>query len=141
MYPYYLYMENTTNINDLPIDTNPPSSMELPEQNLRQNPPMDDSVYLEPEVKKRVRFSPVVEKNSSFQEKHKVLLLATLFFLLFSDIKVKNYLMNILVVIFGDSLRTSAGGSSKIGQVAYSILYGTSLVVLVSFIDFSTLSL
>jgi hypothetical protein len=141
LYPYYLYMENTTNINDLPIDTNPPSSMELPEQNLRQNPPMDDSVYLEPEVKKRVRFSPVVEKSSSFQEKHKILLLATLFFLLFSDIKVKNYLMNILVVIFGDSLRTSAGGSSKIGQVAYSILYGTSLVVLVSFIDLSTLSL
>jgi len=134
-------MENTTNINDLPIDNNPPSSTELPEQNIRQNPPMDDSVYLEPEIKKRVRFSPVIEKSSSFQEKHKIILLATLFFLLFSDSKVKIYLMNILVVIFGDALRTSAGGSSKIGQVAYSILYGLLLVLLVSFIDLSSFSL
>jgi hypothetical protein len=134
-------MENTTNINDLPIDPNPPSSMELPEQNIRQNPPMDQSVYLEPEIKKKVRFSPLIEKNSSIQEKHKILLLATLFFLLFSDTKVKNYLMNIMVVIFGEVLRTSGGGSSKIGQVAYAILYGVSLLLLISFIDLSTLTL
>ena len=134
-------MENTTNINDLPVDNNPPSSMELPEQNLRENPPMDDSVYLEPETKKRVRFSALPEKSSTIQEKHKIIIVATLFFLLFSDSKVKNYFMNILVVILGESLRTSAGGSSKIGQVAYSILYGTALVLLVSFIDFSSLSL
>lgn len=134
-------MENTTNINDLPIDNNPPSSMELPEQNIRQNPPMDDSVYLEPEQKKKVRFSPIQEKGSTLQEKHKILILATLFFLLFSDTKVKNYLMNILVVIFGESLRTSAGGSSKIGQVAYALLYGLSLIALVSFIDVSSLTL
>ena len=136
-------MENTTNINDLPIDNNPPSSMELPEQNIRENPPMDESVYLEPEQKKKVRFSlsPLPDKGTGLQEKHKVLLLATLFFLLFSDTKVKNYLMNILVVIFGESLRTSAGGSSKIGQVAYSILYGVSLLTVISFIDLSSLTL
>lgn len=134
-------MENTTNINDLPIDNNPPSSTELPEQNIRQNPPMDDSVYLEPETKKRVRFSPLPEKGSTLQEKHKIILLATLFFLLFSDTKVKNYLMNILVVIFGEALRTSAGGSSKIGQVSYAMLYGISLVMIVSFIDVSSLTL
>jgi hypothetical protein len=134
-------MENTTNINDLPIDNNPPSSMELPEQNIRENPPMDDSVYLEPETKKRVRFSPLPEKGTTLQEKHKIIILATLFFLLFSDSKVKNYLMNIMVVIFGESLRTSAGGSSKIGQVAYAILYGISIVLLISFIDISSLSL
>lgn len=134
-------MENTTNINDLPVDNNPPSTMELPEQNIRENPQMDESVYLEPEIKKRVRFSPLPERASSIQEKHKIIILATLFFLLFSDSKVKNYFMNILVVVFGSSLRTSAGGSSKIGQVAYSLLYGTSLVVLVSLIDFSSLTL
>jgi hypothetical protein len=134
-------MENTTNINDLPIDNNPPSSMELPEQNIRENIPMDDTVYLEPEIKKKVRFSPIQEKNSPIQEKHKIILLATLFFLLFSDLKVKSYLMNILIVIFGEALRTSTGGSSKIGQVAYAILYGTTLILLVSFIDLSSLSL
>jgi hypothetical protein len=135
-------MENTTNINDLPVDNNPPSSMELPEQNIRQNPPMDESVYLEPETKKRVRFSPLPEKgNSTLQEKHKIILLASLFFLLFSDTKVKNYLMNILVVIFGQMLRTPAGGTSKIGQVAYAFLYGITLVLLISFIDMSSLSL
>jgi len=134
-------MENTTNINDLPVDNNPPSSMELPEQNIRVNPPMDDSVYLEPETKKRVRFSPLPEKGSALQEKHKILILATLFFLLFSDTKVKSYLMSILIVIFGESLRTSGGGSSKIGQVAYALLYGISLVLLVSFIDISSLTL
>jgi len=115
--------------------------MELPEHNIRENPPMDESVYLEPEKKKRVRFSQVHEKPTTFQEKHKVILLACLFFLLFSDTKVKNYLMNILVVIFGEVLRTAGGGSSKIGQVAYAILYGITLVLLVSFIDISALTL
>jgi len=134
-------MENTTNINDLPIDNNPPSSMELPEQNIRENPPMDESVYLEPETKKRVRFSPMPETTSPLQEKHKLILLASVFFLLFGDSKVKNYLMNILVVIFGDALRTPAGGSSSIGQVSYAILYGTTLLLLISFIDISALSI
>ena len=49
--------------------------------------------------------------------------------------------MTILVVIFGDALRTSTGGSSKIGQVAYALLYGTTLVLVMSFIDVSSLSL
>jgi hypothetical protein len=135
-------MENTTNINDLPVDNNPPSSMELPEQNIRQNPPMDNTVYLEPETKKRVRFSSAPEKTSqTIQEKHKIILLATLFFLLFSDTKVKNYLMNILVVIFGEALRSSGGGTSKIGLVTYSLLFGLILFVSVTFIDLSSLSI
>lgn len=135
-------MENTTNINDLPVDTNPPDSMDLPEQNIRQNPQMDNSVYLEPEAKKRVRFSGVPEKQTQgLQEKHKIILLACLFFLLFSDTKVKNYLMNILVVIFGEALRNSGGGTSKIGLGAYSILFGLVLFVSVTFIDLSSLTI
>ena len=135
-------MENTTNINDLPIDSNPPASMELPEQEIRNHAPIDNSVYLEPEEpKKRVRFS-VPEKNGySLQEKHKIIILATLFFILFSDTKVKIYLMNILVVILGESLRTPAGGTSKIGLVAYSLLFASTLWSIVSFIDLSTLSI
>ena len=142
LYPDYVYMENTTNINDLPIDNNPPDSMELPEQSIRINRPMDDSVYLEPEpeVRKRVRFN-VPEKTSYLQEKHKIIILATLFFMLFSDTKVKIYLMNILVVIFGNSLKNAAGGTSKIGLVAYSLLFASTLLSIVSFIDLSALSI
>ena len=135
-------MENTTNINDLPIDTNPPSSMELPEQNLREPVRPDPSVYEEPETKKRVRFSPLPEKSGyTLQEKHKIVLLAMVFFLLFSDTKVKIYFMNILVVIFGDTLRTSGGGTSKLGLIAYTLLFGITLFVVISAIDLSALSL
>jgi len=136
-------MENTTNINDLPIDNNPPSSMELPEQTLRQMQPDPDShVHIEPDSKKRVRFSPTPEKSGyTLQEKHKIILLAWVLFLLFSDIKVKIYFMNILVVIFGDALRTSGGGTSKIGLVVYSLLFTLALFLVVSAIDLSALSI
>jgi len=136
-------MENTTNINDLPIDNNPPASLELPEHSIQQQPPLDPSVYEEQESqKKRVRFSPAPEKQGyTLQEKHKIILLAVVFFLLFSDTKVKIYFMNILVVIFGESLRTSGGGTSKMGLVAYSILFGLTLFGIVSVIDLSALTL
>jgi hypothetical protein len=137
-------MENTTNINDLPIDNNPPSSMELPEQNLREPVRPDPSVYQEHEMetKKRVRFSPIPEKSGhTLKDNHKMILLAMVFFLLFSDTKVKIYFMNILVVIFGETLRTSGGGTSKIGLIAYTILFGLTLFVVTSVIDLSALSL
>jgi hypothetical protein len=137
-------MENTTNINDLPIDNNPPSSMELPEQNLREPVRPDPAVYEEHEMetKKRVRFSPLPEKSGyTLQEKHKIVLLAMVFFLLFSDTKVKIYFMNILVVIFGDTLRTSGGGTSKLGLIAYTLLFGITLFAVVSAIDLSAMSL
>lgn len=135
-------MENTTNINDLPIDNNPPTSMELPEQMIREQVRPDSSVYEEPQdTKKRVRFS-LTPKPSGYalQEKHKIILLAMVFFLLFGDTKVKIYLMNILVVIFGDSLRTSGGGTSKMGLIAYTLLFGITLFMVVSVIDLSALS-
>ena len=136
-------MENTTNINDLPIDNNPPSSMELPEQTLRQMQPNPDSqVHIEADSNKRVRFSPTPEKSGyTLQEKHKILILAGVLFLLFSDTKVKIYFMNILVVIFGETLRTSGGGTSKIGLVMYSLLFTLTLFLVISVIDLSALSI
>ncbi len=134
-------MENTTNINDLPIDNNPPSSMELPEQ-IRDHRQLDDSIRIEPETKKRVRFSALPQKSGyALQEKHKIILLAGVVFLLFIDTKVKNYFMNILVVIFGETLRTSGGGTSKIGLVMYSMLFILTLFVVVSGIEMSAMSL
>lgn len=117
--------------------------MELPEQTIREHIRPDPSVYEEPsETKKRVRFSPPPKtSNYSLQEKHKIVLLAMVFFMLFGDSKVKIYFMNILVVIFGESLRTSGGGTSKLGLIAYTVLYGITLLTIVSAIDLSALSL
>lgn len=113
-------MENTTNINDLPIE---PDYVEMPQ--MPQMPqPMPQMNQMPQEERKKVRFT--LPEKSIF-EKHYVLILASLFFLLFSDTKVKIYFMNILVVIFGDSLRTTGGGSTKVGQVFYTALFGLTL--------------
>ena len=108
-------MENTTNINDLPVE---PDYVEMPQMNHPPQMPQNQ------EERKKVRFT--LPEKSIF-EKHYVLILASLFFLFFSDTKVKIYFMNILVVIFGDSLRTTGGGSTKVGQVFYTVLFGVTL--------------
>jgi hypothetical protein len=140
-------MENTTNINDLPIDTNPPNSYELPENQLRNNRPIDDNVVIQ--ETKKVRFedptrpSPKQAPTSGYElkEKHKIIILAILFFIIFSDVKVKAYLVSILVVIFGDFIRITGGGISKVGLLLYSLLYGLALLITVSLIDVSAFKL
>jgi hypothetical protein len=146
-------MENTTNINDLPIDTNAPNTYDLPESQIRTNREIDENVLI-PETKK-VRFedprprqngtsSSSSSSSSSYyelKEKHKVIILAILFFVIFSDIKVKNYLVSILVVIFGDFIRVAGGGISKVGLLLYSLLYGLTLLITVSLIDLSAIKL
>jgi len=72
---------------------------------------------------------------------HKVIILATVYFLLFTDIKVRSYIINILVVIFGNFLKTAGGGTSKMGWIFYSIVFGLSLFITVSIIDISAYSL
>jgi len=132
--------QNTTNINDLPVESNPPDNRELPETNLNVN----RSREIEDAPMKRVHFEePRVEKNklSEIKETYKVIILASLFFLLFSDLKVKSYILNILIVILGNSLKTASGGISKIGLVVYSIVYGISLFALVNVVDFASLKL
>ena len=132
--------QNTTNINDLPVESNPPDNRELPEANLNVN----RSREIEDAPVKRVQFEePVVEKNKLYEikETHKIIILASLFFLLFSDLKVKSYILNILIVILGNSLKTASGGISKIGLVVYSIVYAISLFALVNLVDFASLKL
>jgi len=113
-------MENTTNINDLPVE---PDYVEMPQMPQNQMPQMPQN-QMPMEERKKVRFT--LPEKSIF-EKNYVLILASLFFLFFSDTKVKIYFMNILVVIFGDSLRTTGGGSTKVGQVFYTALFGVTL--------------
>ena len=145
-------MENTTNINDLPIDTNAPNTYDLPESQIRTNREIDENVLI-PETKKvrfedpRPRQNGTTASSSSsssyyeLKEKHKVIILAILFFVIFSDIKVKNYLVSILVVIFGDFIRVTGGGISKVGLLLYSLLYGLTLLITVSLIDLSAIKL
>ena len=127
--------QNTTNINELPIDQNPPDNRDLPEQNINNV----NRIMSEPEQEKRVHFNelPKPSKTTLYDvsETNKVIILASIFFLLFSDGKVRNYIMGILIVIFGDSLKTTSGGISKIGLVFYSGVYGLSLFLLIFLVD------
>jgi hypothetical protein len=128
--------QNTTNINELPIDQNPPENRDLPEQTINS---VNRRFIDEPEQEKRVHFTepPRPSKTTLYDvsETNKVIILASIFFLLFSDGKVRNYIMGILIVIFGDILKTSSGGMSKVGLVFYSGVYGMSLFLLILFVD------
>jgi len=134
-------MENTTNINDLPIDSNPPSHTQLPEEHMQnQAHRMDDQVPIYPErpQRKQVRFEP---ETPVVKDTHKVILLAMLFFILFSVLKVKAYILNILAVVFGDHFRDPVGGISKVGLVVYSFVFGLALFACVSVVDLSAVQL
>jgi hypothetical protein len=127
--------QNTTNINELPIDSNPPDNRDLPEQTINTV----NRIMEEPEQPRRVHFNEPIKPPKAtlydVSETNKVIILATIFFLLFSDGKVRNYIMGILLVIFGDSLKTQSGGMSKIGLVFYSSIYGLSLFLLIFLVD------
>jgi hypothetical protein len=134
-------MENTTNINDLPIDSNPPSHTRLPEEQMQmQAHRMDEHVPIYPErpQRKQVHFE---EDKPVFKDTHKVILLAMLFFLLFSDLKVKAYILNILAVVFGDHFRDPFGGISKVGLLVYSLVFGLALFACISVVDLSAVQL
>ena len=137
---------NTTNINELPIDTNPPDNRDLPEQQINSSM----SRMIDPSIKiddgpKRVRFqeNPIINKSKRFELKdtHKVIILSMILFLLFSDNKVKNYIMNILEVIFGKFLKSHTGTNTKIGLAFYSVVYGLSLFLCITFIDISSIKM
>ena len=128
--------QNTTNINDLPVDNNPPEDRELPESNLNMN---RSRVIEEPTPSpKKVHFEEkkiVKTQLYEISETHKIIILASLFFLLFSDLKVKSYVLNILIIFFGNTLKTATGGISKIGLFIYSVVYGIALLAFVNVLE------
>ena len=142
-------MENTTNINELPMETTPPENRNLPEGQINSsiNRIIDPNATLREE--KHVRFQEVQSqsqsqnvKNFTLNDNHKIIILATILFLLFSDPKVKSYIMNILEVIFGKFLRSQTGTTpTKIGLAFYASVFGTVLLLCVSFIDLSAIKL
>jgi hypothetical protein len=140
-------MENTTNINELPLESTPPENRNLPEGQLNSsvNRMIDPNTSLRHEDK-HVRFQepqyqPKLNKRFELKDTHKVIILASILFLLFSDPKVKAYVMNILEVIFGKFLKLPTGGTSKIGLAFYASVFGTALLLCVSFIDLSAFKL
>jgi hypothetical protein len=136
-------MENTTNINELPIESNPPENRNLPEGQINSsiNRIIDPSLRTE---EKHVRFQEVQsvkEKQFELKDNHKIIILSTILFLLFSDTKVKSYIMDILEVIFGKFLKTQTGVITKIGLAFYAGVFGICLLLSVSLIDLSAIKL
>ena len=76
--------QNTTNINELPIDSNPPDNRDLPEQTINTV----NRIMEEPEQPRRVRFNEPIkpEKTTLYDvsDTNKIIILATIFFLLSS---------------------------------------------------------
>ncbi len=128
--------QNTTNINELPIDPNPPENREMPIDMVRT---IDRNIPQEDEPQKQVHFDenisaqyvPKINKQTLYEvsETNKIIILSTLIFLLFNDGKVKNYIISI------DVIKTQTGGISKSGLVAYSLVFGLSLYVILSVIE------
>ena len=134
---------NTTNINELPIDPNPPDNRDLPENNLNSHMNHMIDPNLIEHKQKQVRFQEnTIKKTKNFElnDTHKIIILATVLFLLFSDIRVKNYVMTILEVVFGKFLKT-AGVTNKYGIMFYSIVYSIALFLCVTLIDVSSINL
>lgn len=149
-------MEHTTSINDLPPpDINLPVNYDLPEQTVRHSVrDMDPNIpiqmppqqLIKPQSEDDNKPVNIILKNADLNNNqvkdiHKVIILATIYFMLFTDIKVRSYVINILVVIFGDFLRTPGGGTSKMGWIFYSMVFGLALFITVSVIDISAYSL
>ena len=133
---------HTTNITDLPID-HIPQNTEIPENIPPQINRMDQQVY-ESNQNPKVTFQPNVEsripKDNSMKESHKMIILASLLFILFNEPLFRNYIMNILVVIFGSGLKTENGLTSKLGNIFYGVFFSLTLYILTLVIDIPSLS-
>ena len=147
---------DTTNISELPIVSNQSTNND---EIIRNLPLSTESVQNDPNVlmhdlheEKKVRFSEdhsihppekkkVPSYTFSFKLEHKVIILSMFFFFVFSDPKFRKYILNILVQIFGNFLKTETGNLTKIGMFVYSLFYGLVLLLCVSFIDLTSFHL
>lgn len=133
---------HTTNIADLPID-HIPQNTELPENAIHSQVRMDREVYEEP--RQKVSFNHNVEvrkieEPSKIRDIDKIIIVATLLFIVLNDPIIKNYIMKVLVVIFGISLKTENGITSKTGNVMYGLFFGLFIYILTLVIDIPSLS-
>ena len=149
---------DTTNISDLPIVTNNSGNNNeeiIQNLNLTTEQRQQDLNAVTEKVieEKRVRFKDdinnEVEKDTNSSKKsdfvlrleHKVIILATFFFFIFMDTKFKKYILNIMIPIFGNYLRTETNQMNAIGMFMYSLFYGSILLACVSLIDLTSFHL
>lgn len=133
---------HTTNINELPVDYEQ-STNELPEQQLKSSL----KHVIDPEIKQlkkeNVTFNENIEiktiKSNKTKDTDKMIILATLLFIMFNEPFIKNYIMNILVVIIGSYIRNSNGTTNKYGVIIYGLFYGILLYTITFFIDIPSL--
>lgn len=133
---------HTTNINELPIDYEQ-NTNELPEQQLKSSL----KHVIDPEIKQikkeNVVFNENIEiktiQNNKTKDIDKMIILATLLFILFNEPYIKNYIINILVVIIGSYIRNSNGTTNKYGIIIYGLFYGLILYIITFFIDIPSL--
>lgn len=150
-------MEQTTNISELPIKSNIPpidsSEMEDKLQSSTEKFAINrDVIHSQPE--KHVKFAdeesgnevvnqPVKTKKEAdlftISNEFKLIALASLMFFIFIDNKFKRYIVNILTQIFGEFIKTETGGTSKIGNLFYSLTFGLVLYLFTVFVDYTTL--
>lgn len=153
---------DTTSINELPIMSNNPSSSNNEQmeqmQQTTQNIVIDrDSV---PDVKepKQVRFNemPVIQQEHEHDTQivqktnemsyelgiqTKICILAALIFFLLMDPKIKKYILNILVQVFGSFLKTEHGNMTQLGILVYAVFYFSVLLLITKSIDISSFHL
>ena len=151
---------DTTSINELPIANTAPQDGEA---SMNQNGQTSTAqIMIDPQTtqipqypesqEKHVHFpDDVATKNNELASKTpsnmdisieiKIIMLASVMFFLFMDPKIKKYILNILVQVFGQYLKTEHGNFTQIGILVYSIFFGVILMGVVKSIDISSFHL
>lgn len=152
----------STSISELPIQQNtPPVSGDEQVANIgvttvravmdRQVMNQHETIENPTPQEKKVRFEDSVNNEKKRQKKNneffvlklenKIVILATFLFFVFFDKKFQKYILNILVQIFGEFLKTDHGNMTKIGMFFYSIFFGSVLTAIVTLVDLSSFHL
>lgn len=149
---------DTTSINELPIITSLPpndANEEMEKINLTTERNMIDRETInmaQENTEKRVRFEDEIQKNEIKEHlqpeqkydlsiQFKIIILATLLFFFFMDPKIKKYLLNILVQVFGSFLKNEHNNMSQIGMLFYTLFYGLIMTIIVKTVDISSFHL
>lgn len=152
----------STSISELPIQQNtPPISGDEQVANIgvttdravmdRQVVNQHENIENHTPQEKKVRFEDSAKNEKKRQKKnneffvlkleHKIVILATFLFFVFFDKKFQKYILNILVQIFGEFLKTEHGNMTKIGMFFYSLFFGSILTSIVTLVDLSSFHL
>ena len=126
---------NQNNISSQNIMIDPESVVEhKPEKNVRFNDTLDFDDT--PKVSENdLQRKKLESQNFDMKLETKIVFLASIIFFIMMDNKVKKYLLNILVQIFGYYLTNPHGGMTQLGLLAYTSLFCLILYTSVKTID------